>query len=134
MVKYRDKPCEGTACGWPYEGFHICLNLPLEIMRRVEDGLPRRTKSSEPRYATKKGTEENKRAISAGVKEHHANDPRKIERNKEIIRLYSDEEQSMVEVAKRLHLDHKTVMNVLHNAAADGDVIIRRAARRSGRR
>lgn len=104
-------------------------------MRRVEDNLPRKLSApSKPRYETRKGSPENRRVLSEALKQYHANDPRKIERNKEIIRLYNEEDQTMVEIAKRLHLDHKTIMNVLHNAADSGDVIIRRAVRRSRRR
>lgn len=137
-IRYRDKPCQ--ACGWKFQGFHICLDLPQDVMERVEDGrkapsVRSSTDSSEPpalkgRAATL--TDGHRTAIANGVRNKHARDPKRVERNKEIIRLYQDEDFSMREIAEKLKVDQKTVMNVLHSARERGDVVIRRAARRTG--
>jgi predicted DNA-binding protein (UPF0251 family) len=134
-------PCQGTACGWKYEGFHICLNQPFVLMTRIEDGrnyVDQETvrESKGPVTGTTRRGRNNpeaRRRIANSLRERSANDPQKQERNQEIIRLYNEEEMSMREIGERMHVSAPTVMNVLHQAAGRGDVIIRKAARRTGR-
>lgn len=106
MTKYLDNPCPN--CGWKFPGFHICLALPLEVMRRPEDGSTVSARKVSPA-----------KAIS--------------NRNAEIIHLYNVDELTMVEIATKLGIPGTIVMNVLHTAQENGDVVIRRAARRTAR-
>lgn len=76
-------------------------------------------------------TEDQRTKIGQAVREARASDPKRIARNAEIIRLYDEEDLGMNEISRRLELSFKTVANVLHTAAANGDVVIRRGA--SGR-
>lgn len=112
QIQEKSKSCGD--CGWKYPGFHICLGLPPEIMERVEEGrkkeAPARVKSVPVENRTKFA-----------------------DRNREIIRLYDEEDFTMREVAEKLKIDQRTVMNILHNARDKGDVVIRRAVRRTGR-
>ena len=54
-------------------------------------------------------------------------------RDEEIVRLYDTDELSIREVAAKMKLADKTVMAVLHRAQDAGEIIIRPAARRTGR-
>lgn len=127
-IKYRDVPCQGTACNWPYEGFHICLNQPLHLMTRVEDGRSYRAANA---AVAKKAVATPKKKSTRVPRDLKAGDPKRIERNSKIVRLYASNNLTMREIAIEMDLDQTTVMNVLHNAADRGDVIIRRAVRRS---
>lgn len=134
-------PCQGTACGWKFEGFHICLDQSLVLMTRIEDGRYYTSQDSmregkRPAAGSTGPGRNNPEArvrISNSLRERSDSDPKKLERNKEIVRLYNDEEMSMREISERMRLNHQTVMNVLHRAVDRGDVIIRKAARRTGR-
>ncbi len=116
MSLVAEMPCQ--ECGWKFKTFHICLGLPHHIMKRVEDGGKR------PRSVINTDTK-------SGPKPKR--DPYKTERNLEIIRLYSDEDMTIREISASMKLDQKTIMTVLHRAADRGDVVIRRAIRRTSR-
>lgn len=128
MVKMRETPCPRD--GWPYPGFHVCLDLSNPIYRKVEDGL---TRDSEgmivPRSAPQ--TASHREKIGHALRQKAAIDPKRIERNKEIIRLYSDERLSMAKVAERMKINPRTVSTVLRIAASQDLVIIRRYNQRS---
>ena len=131
MVQYRDKPCD--KCGWRFKTTHICLDLPDAIMERIEDGRERdvngQVKSTKKAIAR---TDEHKEGISDGLRRAAASDPRRIERNKEILKLYDEEEWSMADIATSLRCEKRTVMTVLQQAEDRGDITIRRRARRTG--
>lgn len=127
-IKYRETPCQGTACGWPYAGFHICLNQSIDLMTRIEDGRAYRRAVIR---VSEKTTKPKKAKKATRVKEPRAGDPKRVERNSNIIRLYQQERKTMREIAVELDLPQSTIMNVLHNAADRGVVNIRRAVRRS---
>lgn len=133
-------PCQGTACGWKYEGFHICLNQSMVLMTRIEDGRyypsqesMREGKRPNTGQFVGRNNPEARTRISNSLRQRAENDPDRQDRNKEIIRLYTQETLSMREIGDRMGLQHQTVMNVLHRAADKGDVVIRKAARRTGR-
>lgn len=126
-IKYRETPCPGTACNWPYAGFHICLNQSLELMTRVEDGRPRRI-----RQATTHAVDKPQRVVGT-MRQQQSADPKRVERNAEILRLYKHEGKTMREIAQQMDLNDSTVMHILHTAADKGDVVIRRAVRRSSK-
>lgn len=134
MVKQQVAPC--TKCGWRYPGFHICLDLPKSVMKKVEDGKDRDSNGRiitgpKPRPSRAKNQHlTHREAISAGIKAKHANDPKRIERDKEIVRLYGVETMSIREVSAKMDLSQKTVMSALHRARDRGEVIIRPPARR----
>lgn len=76
-------------------------------MRQVETGGPPRA-TSEVRTESAEA-----RALAAA------------ERSAEMIRLYAEEGMTMRQVAEQLSASQTTVMNLLHSAAAAGDVVIR---------
>lgn len=135
-------PCPGTACGWKYEGFHICLDQSMVLMTRIEDGryyksqdsMREGKRPSTGQFGRGRNNPEARAQISNSLRQRAENDPQRQDRNKEIIRLYSEEKMSMREIGESMGLQHQSVMNVLHRAAAKGDVVIRKAARRTGRR
>jgi DNA-directed RNA polymerase specialized sigma24 family protein len=138
MVKMRDEPC--PRCDWRFPGFHICLDLPKKIMQQVEDGYERDSNgemitdenSPKPRKSRAKDVHISHRdAIAAGVRAAYASNPKRIERDKEIVRLYGKEELSVREVAKKMNLADKTVMSALHRAQDRREVVIRPARRRT---
>ena len=120
--KLRDIPCGD--CGWKFKGFHICLDLSDPAVREVVPGPGRKPRVSRAVAGSDR---------AASIRAFHANDPRKVERNREIIRLYNELDMTMREVAEKMAIDPTTVRNILHRAADEGDVIIRKAARRTGR-
>lgn len=136
MVNLLTKPC--TRCDWRYPSFHICLDLPKKIMQQVEDGYERDTNGEMivDEFKPKKSKAKNpnishRQAISDGVRAKWTNDPKRIARDVEIVRLYEEEQLTIRDVAKALTLADKTVMSALHRAAANGDVVIRPAGPRS---
>lgn len=139
MVKMRDTPC--PKCDWRYPGFHICLDLPKKIMQQVEDGYERDSNGDmildgenapKPRKSRAKDVHISHRdAISAGVRAAAANNPKRIARDLEIVRLYGKEQMSVREVSAKMNLAQKTVMSALHRAQDRREVTIRPAVRRN---
>lgn len=134
-MKILDKPCPD--CGWRYPGFHICLGLPQKLMQQVEDGYDRDTNGemiAEVKVRTTRAKNPNvshRQAISDGVRAKHANDPKRIARDKEIERLYDREELSIRDVSEKMVLSQKTVMSALHRAQDAGRLVVRAAIRRN---
>jgi DNA-binding CsgD family transcriptional regulator len=122
MPKLRDQPCE--RCGWIYPGFHVCIDMSDPTVSDVVlTDKERKPRASRANPLSDRGQK---------LREHYARDPRRIERNKQIVELYNDHEMTMREIGAKLSVDPTTVRNVLHQAADKGDVIIRKAARRTG--
>lgn len=122
MVKKRDTPCPKD--GWPYPGFHICLDLSNPIYRKVEDGLLRDSEGQiVPQRAPQTATHREK--IGFALRQKAALDPKRIERNKRIIELYNDERLSIKRISEKLEISTGTVRNVLKVAASQDLVILR---------
>lgn len=109
-------------------------------MRQVEDGYERDVNGEmiiddlTPRPKKSKAKNPNishRQAISDGVRAKAANDPKRIARDLEIVRLYGKEQKSIREIAKKLTLADKTVMAALHRAQERREVVIRPAIRRN---
>jgi hypothetical protein len=102
------------------EGLAIATKVePVRRNGALNDGAVVKTSGMSLDHRTKLGE---------SIRARAARDPKRIERNQEIIRLYDEDELGMNEVAHRLGIAFKTVANVLHAAAAEGDVVIRRGA------
>ena len=135
MVKPAKQPCE--RCGWKWPNFHICLNLPKEVMERVEDGRVRDSNGrikhpDKPRAGSP--MDKAKRAESQARAQRNNGDPHRVERNKKILECYVKDQMPMQTIARELMLDVKTVMNVLHAAKDRGEITIRKTARRTSTR
>lgn len=125
-------------CNGPYPSFHICLKLDKKLMRKVEDGHERdangeivQPEGPKPRKSRAKNQNlTHREAIAAGVRAKHANDPKRIERDKKIVELYGEKHYSVREIAKEMSLAEKTVMSALHRAQERGEVTVRAAKRR----
>ena len=118
----RNEPC--PRCDWRFTGFHVCLNAPKKIMQQVEDGYER---DSNGELIT--DDENNPKPRKSRANDVHI--AHRIERDKEIVRLYGKEELSIREVAKKMNLADKTVMSALHRARDRLEVTIRPAHRLS---
>jgi predicted Rossmann fold nucleotide-binding protein DprA/Smf involved in DNA uptake len=134
LVAYAKTRC--GRCGWRYPSFHICLDLPLEVMRRVEDvAQPKRQRARahkrDPRSDAYRGTDEWRSNISAGLQEYH-NQRRAAnrERDREIVKRYSEDQRTVRELATEFGISFQTILSVLHTAQDDGVLVIRPAARR----
>ncbi len=124
MPKLRDQPCPNTACGWRYEGFHICLNQSKVLMTRIEDGREYRDQTSM----------RERDLPSASVTRRQLNEERKAskaDRDAKIIKFYIEDEMSMKEVAGAVGCATATVQLTLHKAQDRGDLTIRNAGRQS---
>lgn len=136
-MAYKCPTCQG-----PYPSFHICLKLDKKLMRKVEDGYERDANGEiildedhprEPKPRPSRAKNQNlthREAIAAGVKAKFDNDPKRIERDKELVRLYKDEGLSVREVAAKAGLAYKTVQSALHRAVDAGELTMRPAKRR----
>lgn len=137
MVKQLPKAEWCPRCEWRYPTFHICLDLPKEIMRKIEDGIDRDSngqmisKGPKPRQSRAKDRNlSHNEAISAGIRAKFENDTKRQARDKNIERLYVDQELSLREIANEVGLSQKTVMSALHRARDAGRLTMRPAARR----
>ena len=127
-------------CNGPYPGFHICLKLDKKLMRKVEDGYERdangeiiqpEASSPKPRPSRARNKDlSHREAIAAGIKAKFENDPKRIERDKRIVKFYRDDELSVREVAEKEGLSYKTVQSALHRAVDAGELTMRPAKRR----
>lgn len=122
-------------CGWRFRTFHICLDLPLHIMRRVEEVAPKRKRSKptperDPNQSIR-GSEEWRTKISQSRKAHFDR-LREVnrERDEMIIERYSEDEHSMSEIAEEFRLPLSSISYILHRAAEEGDVILRQCTQR----
>ena len=131
MVAYVT-PC--ARCGWKFKSFHICLDLPPEIMKKVEEpSKPKRIRSKiarDPRSDAYRGTEEWKENLRAAAKDRWRRQ-RELERSrdKSIVKRYSDG-RTYAELAYEFGLSSPTIARVVQEAADKGEVTIRPAARR----
>lgn len=130
MVKYADKSCE--RCGWKFATFHICLDLPLHVMRRVEDAQVKRVRRSprrDPRSDAYRGTDEWRANLSAARQEYEQR-RRAANRDRDdaICRRYSEDDRTIRELAVEFHISYPTVVGILHRARDEGDLVMRPAA------
>ena len=139
MVGILDQPCQ--RCGWKYPGFHICafdFSTVEGVMEATKVEPAKVTKSGKRKppslaHQSVGGSVTHKERIAAGVRAAYARDPKRVERNKEIIRLYEDEEFSMRAISEKVGADFRTVANVLHTASDRGEIVLRRSTpRRAG--
>jgi DNA-directed RNA polymerase specialized sigma24 family protein len=130
MVAYA-KPC--GRCGWKFKTFHICLDRPLHIMRRVEEA-PKKRKRNRPERdpnLSVRGSDEWRARVARG-RQAHFDRLREVhqERDEMIVERYSEDEHSMSEIADEFRLPLSTVSHILHRAAEAGDVILRQTTQR----
>jgi DNA-directed RNA polymerase specialized sigma24 family protein len=119
-VKRRDEPC---LCGWKYEGYHLCTMTLSPDPVLTEPPKPKQRKQRMS-TAGRSLSESHRRAISSGMK------ARSSERDREVIRLYNEEELTVREIQAINGMDHKTILTILHEARDAGKVVIRPAAKR----
>lgn len=127
--KYAKVPC--GRCGWKYETFHICLDLPPEVMQRVEDGSPPpkkrpRNRTRDARSDAIRGSDEWKANLSAAWEQRRERDRiRNQPRDAEIIRRYVEEEHTVKELRIAFGVSNTTILGVLHRAQDAGDLVMR---------
>lgn len=128
MVKYVGR-CD--RCGWRY-GFHICLDLPEHIMKRVEavsKPKQRRAQRRDPRSDAYRGSDEWRANISAGMQNYAAQcRAENTERDANIVRGYVEDEHTIVELAAIFNVSYPTIADVLHRARDAGELDMRPAS------
>lgn len=133
MVAYVE-PC--GRCGWKFNSFHVCLDLPPEVMTKVEEPTkPKRKRSvipsRDPRSDAYRGTDEWKDNLRVAAnerwrKQREANKSR----DQSIVKRYSEGERTYRELSVEFGLSYPTVARIVQEAAAEGKVTIRPAAKR----
>lgn len=135
-MKMLDVPC--GKCGHRYPGFHICVldfSTPEGIKRaRFVESTELGAKSKLNRAGRKRsnrqhqpdfGSPEDRANRAEAVRQARASEPGRAERDKEIARLYGDEQLSINAIVKKLGYSQKTVSAVVRKAVADGHIIFR---------
>ncbi len=133
MVAYVE-PC--GRCGWKFNSFHVCLDLPPEVMTKVEaPAKPKRKRSvipsRDPRSDAYRGTDEWKDNLRVAAnerwrKQREANKSR----DQSIVKRYSEGERTYRELAVEFGLRAATIAGIVQEAASKGEVTIRPAAKR----
>lgn len=93
-------------CRWPYGGFHICLDLPEEKLKRVEPQREGR------RFGPM--SENSKKSMSESAKSRW--DREHAERNRQIVELYKAGSISTNGVAEKVGCSQATVIKILKRA------------------
>jgi hypothetical protein len=117
-VKMLDTPC--GKCGHRFPGFHICV---LDFS--TKEGLKAATTVDYTPPAGRKSRARPGANRSESVAAARRREPGRAERDKEIARLYGDEQLSINAIVKKLGYSQKTVSAVVRKAVEDGHIIYR---------
>jgi hypothetical protein len=133
LVAYVE-PC--ARCGWKFDTFHVCLDLPPEVMRKVEEpSKPKRKRSTipsrDPRSDAYRGSEEWKDNLRSAANERWRKQrEHDRSRDKDIVRRYSEANRTYRELAVEFGLSYPTIARIVQEAGGRGEVAIRPAAKR----